>query len=90
MGHVPAEARRVPDPRMHGFRCFFPARAYTDGYRIAPLLRGKSQDYLGRGELRLGFDLNQRGYAFRSQDAPQRIQAPPPGAKAPNANRRAG
>jgi hypothetical protein len=46
---------------------------YTDGYRVAPLLPGKGQD-LDEGELRLGFDLNQRGYAFRSQDAPQRKQ----------------
>jgi len=51
------------------------AGPYTDGYRIAPLLPGKGQDYLGRREIRLGFDLNQTGYAFHSQDAPQRKQA---------------
>jgi hypothetical protein len=30
---------------------------------------------LDEAEIRLGVDLNQKGYAFRSQDAPQRKQA---------------
>ena len=54
---------------------FFWCLARIGTYRIAPLLRCGRQAYLGRRELRLGFDLNQRGSAFRSEDAPQRKQA---------------